>query len=440
MHANTFTLFEHEQKAFDWTEREFAALERLNRATGVEVLRATIGRGGRRELRASQYVGVVRLGTRAVQVLPKIHRSGTADKDGREKEATRNLLHLLAQAGRLPVREHALAPLLQHGNDWFEILTRLFATHLLEEWQRGAHRRYQTVEDELPVLKGKWRVAESLRRPARAHVFPVIYDEFTADNRLNRVFRFVTERLWHLTRDGGNRRLLGELRQWMDEVRLPARVTAREAAPSLLLTRLNARYAPLLNLARLFLEGGSLQLAAKDFTTYAFVFDMNLLFESFIINFITRHRERILPAALHTCQLLPQSHRAPHYLACNDAQQNVFQLRPDLVFRQGDGAYPLLLDTKYKRLNPSDAKLGISSSDFYQMHAYAHRYQCPRVLLLYPQTAGISESLHKYFKLHDSDKTIEAATVDLRIDLSSGTGRNALIEELAKVLNQEERT
>ena len=49
--------------------------------------------------------------------------------------------------------------------DWFEILTRLFATHLREEWQRGASRGYQLVEDDLPTLKGKWRITEQIRRP-----------------------------------------------------------------------------------------------------------------------------------------------------------------------------------------------------------------------------------------------------------------------------------
>jgi 5-methylcytosine-specific restriction enzyme subunit McrC len=431
---NTETFFEHEQRAFEWTEREAAALERLNRAAGAEVLRAT-WRAGRRELRASQYVGVVRFGGRAVQVLPKTHRAGADSspqaREGRAQEATRNLLHMLAHAGRLPVREHALAPLLRRGGDWFEILTRLFASHLREEWQRGAHRHYESVEDELPLLKGRWRVSESLRRPARRHLFPVAFDEFTADNALNRVFRFVVERLWRLTRDGANRQLLGELRQWMEEVTLPAGLPARAAAPAML-TRLNARFEPLLNLARLFLEGGSLQLAAHDFKTFAFVFDMNQLFEEFVVGFVRRRRAEVLPGDLQRCDLLPQSHGAPHHLARNEQGHNVFRLHPDLAFRRG-AQFPLLLDTKYKRLNPSDRKLGISPADFYQMHAYARRYACPRTILLYPQTADMPAPLRAHFTLEGGGR-IDAATLDLRADLSTAAGRDALTNELREIL------
>lgn len=108
--------------------------------------------------------------------------------------------------------KQTLAPLLKRGNDWFEILKRLFASHLLEEWQRGAHRTHQMVEDELSVLKGKWRMTDQIRSPVRRHTFSVAYDQFTADNPLNRIFRFVVERLWYQTRDGGNRRSPGALR------------------------------------------------------------------------------------------------------------------------------------------------------------------------------------------------------------------------------------
>jgi 5-methylcytosine-specific restriction endonuclease McrBC regulatory subunit McrC len=114
------------------------------------------------------------LGSRTIQILPKIYQSDEkTEEDAQGREATHNLLHLLAYAGQLPVREHTLAPLLKRANDWFEILTRLFASHLLEEWQRGAYRNYQIIEDELSILKGKWRITDQIRHPLRKHIFSV---------------------------------------------------------------------------------------------------------------------------------------------------------------------------------------------------------------------------------------------------------------------------
>lgn len=433
--AAPLTLFEHEFRRFEWTDKDCARLEQMHVALGTEVLRATV-RNGKKVIQATEQVGVVRLGSRTIQILPKIYQSDERTEEiERSCEATQNLLYLLAYAGQLPIREHTLAPLLKRGNDWFEILTRLFASHLLEEWQRGAYRNYQIVEDELTVLKGKWRITDQIRRPLRRHIFSVAYDEFTADNPLNRIFRFVVERLWRLTRDSGNRRMLGELRAWMEEVKLLSHVTVSEANPSLL-SRLNQRYASLLNLSRLFLEGGSLQLAADTFTTFSFVFDMNQLFEAFIVNFIRRHRAEIFQEApaLQGSDLLPQSRGAPFYLAHKEGHRPVFLLKPDLAVRDETGQFPLLVDTKYKRLDAADIKLGISQADFYQMYAYARRYDCPRVLLLYPQTAEMTHAERRRFPLQGTGKVIEAATVNLQIMLPARHGRQSLINELKSIL------
>jgi 5-methylcytosine-specific restriction enzyme subunit McrC len=68
------TLFEHECQEFPWTDRDLALIERLRASTGTDVLRATT-RNGKRAIQALQHVGVIRLGNRTVQVLPKVYQS-----------------------------------------------------------------------------------------------------------------------------------------------------------------------------------------------------------------------------------------------------------------------------------------------------------------------------------------------------------------------------
>ncbi len=432
--SKPFTLFEHESKPFEWTEHDWTLVDRINTALGGEVIRLVMNRGEKR-IRAAQHVGVIRLGGRSVQVLPKIYQaSEAADEKLKAKQATANLLRMLNYAGELQVREHELANLLRQTDDWFEILTRLFATHLREEWQRGTHRTYEAVEDVLTVLKGKWRIADQLRRPERRTTFSVTHDEFTADNKLNRIFRYVVERLSYLTRDNDNRQILNELRQWMDEVTLPPRLTVKDADAGQL-TRLTERYRPLLNLARVFLEGGALQLTSGDLGTFAFVLDMNLLFENFVAGFIRRHASEILPELFLQYEFLPQSRGARRYLASRE-DRSVFQTIPDLAFRNG-ALFPLIIDTKYKLIDDKERNAGVSQSDFYQMHAYAHRYNCDRVILLYPNRSSYRDAIHAHFKLAECDKVIEAKSVNIAVDLSSTEGRAALIGELRKIFPTE---
>lgn len=434
---DTLTLFEHETKPFDWTDYDLTVCEHLCQRLGDGILRP-VRWGQQSGIQAGSYVGVVRLGRRTIQILPKTHRNTPGlDEAACAREATQNLLYLLEQAGVVQVNVQALAPLLRRDGDWFEILTRLFASHLTEEWQRGAVRRYEVQEDVLPVLRGKWLLTEQLRRPERKHLFPVAYDEFTPDNRLNQVLRFVVERLWNLTRDSVNRQTLGTLREWMEEVTLLPAVRAADASPALL-SRLTRHYEPLLNLARLFLEGGALQLAAGAVTAFAFVFDMNQLFEAFVVNLIRRYRGQVLTTpVLRGCELRPQTRGATLHLArCIPGEQPVFPLYPDLAFCSGRGI-ELLLDAKYKRLEPESRRLGVSPDDFYQMFAYAHRYDCRRVLLLYPQTAEMSGPTEACFQIEGTDKTVRAATINLAGELWKPEHHRELILRLAHLLNGE---
>lgn len=428
------TLFEHEAATFPWTDRDLPVLARLSDRMGTDVLKATVF-GTDHALRAGSYVGVVRLGDRVIQILPKIHRPDPGlGESVRVREATRNLLFLLEQAGVVRIREHDLAGLLEQCADWFEILTRLFALHLLEEWQRAPVRHYQAVEDDLPVLRGKWRVRDQLRRPERMHLFAVTFDEFTTDNPLNRVLRFVVERLWRLTRDMENRIYLGELREWMDEVALLPSITAADANPSLV-TRLHQQYEPLLNLARLFLDGGVLQLGAGETTTYAFVFDMNRLFEAFVIRLIQTHRQELLAGSpLERAELLVHSGDDIRYLAVRESDDlGVFPLQPDVVFRTGK-TIPLLLDAKYKMLDPHSRQLGVSPDDLYQMIAYGYRYTCSRVVLVYPQTAQMATELRERFRVEGGGTTICAATIDLTVNLAQESHQRALMTRIRELL------
>ncbi len=387
-----------------------------------------------RSLQAAQHVGVVRMGTRTIQILPKMYRTAT-NTAAQVHEATANVLYLLHYAGQLPISEHAIAALSARNSDWFELLTYLFASHLQTAWHRGPARTYQRVNAAQTALKGKLRIADQLRRPGRNHLFALTFDEFTADTPLNRMLRFVVERLWRLTRSIANRRILADLRGWMDEVTLLPALSAADIE-QVAIDRLNSRYAPLLTLAKLFLEQQAIQLAGGDTPSFAFTFDMNRLFEGFIAGFLVRYRAAILPEAMRHCQIHVQAHGMTHVLA-HAGTTACFRLAPDIVLHCGSDI-PIMIDTKYKLLNQYDRKLGVSTADFYQMYAYARRFACPRVVLLYPQTAALSTALWRRFQLDTvSGYDIVAQTIDIRLDLRQPAARLQLQQELAKIFSQE---
>ena len=76
-------------------------------------------------------------------------------------------------------------------------------------------------------------------------------------------------------------------------------------------------------------------------------------------------------------------------------------LRPDITVWEADsdgsaGDINRVLDAKWKRLDPHEPQWGVDQADIYQLLAYAVRYQCTTLELVYPQPSselGASEGL-----------------------------------------------
>ena len=106
-------------------------------------------------------------------------------------------------------------------------------------------------------------------------------------------------------------------------------------------------------------------------------------------------------------------------------------MRPDIVLeKKGNSDTPLIIDTKYKLLEGQDIKEGVSQSDLYQMHAYATRYECANIVMLYPQF----ERTAKSFDFHiDGGPIVHIRMVNLCRDLKKD--KAMLHDELKAILN-----
>ena len=433
------TFFEHQKRPYEelgWESADstLQQLEQLNESAGTELLRL-----GRTHLQATQYVGVVQMGETTLQILPKIDYDPVGDADARDDSrpfqaavdsATRNLLYLLSYTQDLQVKEQDIAPLLAQRSSWFELLTRLLAMELQRQIKPGLQRAYVSFEDTLPVMRGRWQLDRQLtRRPHVRHRFDVAYDEFSPDTPLNRVFRYVVERLLFLSREPGNRRLLRNISKWLIDVERLGEITQADLE-AVHFTRLNQRFEPAFNTARLFLENKAIQLAAGKDQTFAFVFDMNRLFEEFVYRFIVRYRQRILKDSWRQARPRYQAKGRPIHLAEKvPSGKTVFRLEPDILFTSPSGRAVLVLDTKYKRLAHNQQRLGIAEGDMYQMLAYAVALDCPRTLLLYPQAAGSLPTSARFDTL-GYPHSVMAATINLRQPLDRPDN---LIREFAQL-------
>ena len=247
---------------------------------------------GKTKLKATQFVGVVQIEDTLIEVLPKLSKS-----TDNSKLALKNFLFMLNYSYKL----HNLKEFDVNNNHMsgsiLEVYIYLYAKNLFELLKRNPNRYYVVVNEESGFLKGTWRLSEQLSQaPHLKHRFYVAYDEFTDNNLLNQILKFVAKMLIFKSRNDNNKKLLHNillLFTEIDDISKPVHSDFEKIK----FNRLNKDYEPIFNLAKMFLEkliNSSNNLKEKS---YSFMFDMNKLFEEFIAEFIWK--EKVLKSTIY---------------------------------------------------------------------------------------------------------------------------------------------
>lgn len=352
------------------TASQAAHLRSLKRVHGFDVFKYV----NENTLSAQQYVGATQVGGLTVEVLPKIE--GIADNT----TIRRNLVAMLSVALDLEISEGDVARVATQNHGILEVLIRLFCDKLFAQVHRGLVRRYEGREENLPVLRGKLGVKEQVRlNAANPERLYCRFDEFQEDNPLNQVLKAAIRLLLKASRELSNQRKLAELMLIFEGVSAVPRhsLTWHRIA----FDRLNDRYRPSYKLAQLFLTNTPPDVSGGGVQGFSLFFEMNSLFEEYV----GRIARRVFRAEDYQVAL-----QGPiRYLAVDESsKRDVFAMKPDVVGLK-DRVPQWIMDTKWKQLSQEEAKEGVSQSDLYQMYAYANRYACSDVVLVYPHHAGM---------------------------------------------------
>lgn len=256
---------------------------------------------------------------------------------------------------------------------------------------RGLLQGYREHEDTSPVLRGRLRETDQMRRH---HGLPmpleVRYDEFTTDIAENRILRAGIERMLAMPRvDAESRRKLRRLRVRLGDI---ASVTAGTPLPAWQPSRLNARYHVALALAELVWRGASVEHAAGGTAVNGFLLDMPKLFEDFVTVALSE-------------ELTRRGGNPVRQAPCTLDVAGRVAMRPDLVWYDR-GAPIAVADAKYKAEQPS----GYPDADLYQVLAYCTALKLPHGHLIYAK--GNAERDHH--TVRNSGTEIHCHALDLQ--------------------------
>lgn len=385
-------------------------------------------------IRAKNYVGIIQLPGLSIEILPKIteiseNYIGTPQSAQERELAQKNLMYMLCVAGLIPFEERQLADQRVHKLPMADVLVAAFSRALVRELRRGVPHDYVQREENLLYLRGKILHGPNSRLNAvhKERLFAQ-YEDFISDTPLNRILLATCERLQQLSLGMRTQAALADAALMLADVE---RVQVNlESFKRIHLNRNTERFAAILEFCRIVLLGQSPVPGSGRSEIFSLLFPMEQVFEGFVGGILRRHAREL---GLTPSQVRLQSAGRTRCLVRTPEGRGRFLLRPDVLIENAELGTRCVLDTKWKRpkSDAQDRKNGILSADMYQLYAYAHRFNSPDNVLLYPAVGGATpKKYHLYETEHSGRLRIEF----LNVTRDLYAMRTELIEDLRAIL------
>lgn len=355
------------EKAHYLNNKTFLELENfaLQNEETSQYLKLTTKKGFGKVLQAQNYVGVIQTkdGT-TIEILPKI-------KNVSEEESKKILLKMLKTLKKSPFKNFNKAELKSSKTPLLEIFISMFLEEVSKLIQKGIKSDYISKEENLRFLKGKLKMGEQLKQNAiHKERFYVEYEEFSSDRAENRLIKTTLEYLYKKSKLNKNQQRIREFLFVFDEVGKSKDVQTdfKKVKPS----RQMKEYEQVLIYSKTFLLNNSYSPHKGSETAFALLFDMNLLFESYVGAYLKKSGFNV------------KSQDKGEYLV---EKPNKFALRPDFVINKGT-PQEIIADTKYKNIS---SYKDVSQSDMYQLYAYGTKYKnSSQLYLIYPKGEDVT--------------------------------------------------
>ncbi len=360
---NRIRVFEHQNIQLGETidgvlldQRHWELFTRLSRQLRVPCFRILGDR-----IRFSSYVGVLQVGGLTIEILPKLDRRTEPKETARWQSI---LLDMLSQSGWMNVEKIGGASLRMTSNTLLQYFIGLF----LEEIKNhvipgGLPVEYRRIEARKVALKGQFLWVRQIRQfPALAPPYWQAYDELSHHHWINHLIHQALEMVSRLNIDEKSRKEARYLQSFFAEG--TAHKKGRKRTRNILWRFQHCEQA--IHLAELISEGASPDVQYGPQQSFALIFDMNRLFEAFILRQLRKLQTENLNVSAQTSTPFWQER----------------QLRPDILIQTKQEA--IILDTKWKLLEGQKP----SMEDLRQVYVYAQYFNAKKVVLLYPHYKG----------------------------------------------------
>lgn len=373
-------------------------------------------------IRARSWVGVVRFHNFEVRIVPKL--AGGQAGLVQMLTLTSGLSALRRNRGQryLAVAENA---------HLFDLLALLFAEACERIIQGGLLHDYVEREADLPVLRGRLIVGQQVRQHyGRVDRLACRYDDHLTDIVENQILAVALSVCRSRVSQPSVRLNIHRLHTLFTAVCTTNRLADwKSVRATMHYHRLNEHYREAHELAWLLLDGMGIDdlLTGGQTRSFAFLLDMNQLFERFILRFV----EHALAQEIYRAQTQKRDRSVIWDLL---RQRPYTHITPDILV-QAENGRRLAVDAKYKLYDERQ----LSTADIYQSFLYAYAYsdtnsQRPAALLLYPASKPGERPV--YLQIRGRAQVIKADLSALAISIPQAIAEinDAVIGPVSKAL------
>jgi len=268
----------------------------------------------------------------------------------------------------------------QKGDGPLEWLIMAFAQLSQRLIRRGLFRKYVTVTDNVPYLKGKLLLKQQIQNTMKFNMkFHCEYDEFTSNNLENQIILHTLKKCLSISRKGDLKTKIQKLIHQIDK-QVEDKIIKSSDFKQIHYTRLNSKYKTPLVLSKLILEHTGFKNIKQMETDLIVPFFVNMpkLFEKFL--------EKMFQEYYFELNVKEQDNRNPWIREGGKEEESNMGIEPDLVLYKDSlqdvhgelirENVEMIIDAKYME------ELG--REERFQITFYLHEYDVKRGFAICP--------------------------------------------------------
>lgn len=306
----------------------------------------------------NEYVGAIQVGNTLVEVLPK------ADKKDEDKNKWQSrLINMLRVVHGFEVKAPSSSNLKLNSNSVLDLYFELFVAEVEQIKRRGLIKKYRQTKGNLTALKGRLVFSQHISKNlVHKERFYTQYTTYDVEHLLHII---LYKTLLLIQRINRNKNLFARINSMVLNFPEMPDIKVNDATfEKITYNRKSLHYKKAMDIAQLLLMHYHPDLNKGKRDVLALMFDMNLLWEQFVLISLKKLKNYKVYGQNSTGFWKPENGRTR-------------TIRPDIKVSNNNGNY--ILDTKWKLIYGKP-----SIEDIRQMYAYHMYYKAQKVALLYP--------------------------------------------------------